>query len=108
MAGRQQKTTGKTTKASSGRKTTAKGKKVSEKKAGVTPEEAQQQAGIRDEVVVLVILAVSILLVLSNFNLCGKMGQAISGVTFGLFGIMASVFPLVVFFGISFFVERCV
>ena len=106
MAGRQQKTTGKTTKASSGRKTTAKGKKVSEKKAGVTPEEAQQQAGIRDEVVVLVILAVSILLVLSNFNLCGKMGQAISGVTFGLFGIMAYVFPLVVFFGISFFVAN--
>lgn len=106
MAGRQQKTTGKTTKASSGRKTTAKGKKISEKKVGVTPEEAQQQAGIRDEVVVLVILAVSILLVLSNFNLCGKMGQAISGVTFGLFGIMAYVFPLVVFFGISFFVAN--
>ena len=38
MAGRQQKTTGKTTKASSGRKTTAKGKKISEKKVGVTPE----------------------------------------------------------------------
>lgn len=72
----------------------------------LTPEEAQQQAGIRDEVVVLVILAVSILLVLSNFNLCGKMGQAISGVTFGLFGIMAYVFPLVVFFGISFFVAN--
>lgn len=106
MAGRQQKTTGKTKKASSGRKTTAKGKKAPEKKVELTPEEAQQQAGIRDEVVVLVILAVSILLVLSNFNLCGKMGQAISGVTFGLFGIMAYVFPLVVFFGISFFVAN--
>ena len=106
MAGRQQKTTGKTRKTSSGRKTTAKGKKTPEKKPELTLEEQQQQAGIRDEVVVLAILAVSILLVLSNFNLCGKLGQMISGVTFGLFGYMAYLFPLVIFFGISFFIAN--
>lgn len=106
MAGRQQKTTGKTKKASAGRKTTAKGRKTSGNKPELTLEEKQQQAGIRDEVVVLVILAVSILLVLSNFNLCGKLGQMISGVTFGLFGYMAYLFPLVIFFGISFFIAN--
>ena len=88
MAGRQQKTTGKTRKTSPGRKTTAKGKRTPEKKPELTLEEQQQQAGIRDEVVVLAILAVSILLVLSNFNLCGKLGQMISGVTFGLFSVI--------------------
>lgn len=106
MAGKQQKTTGRAKKATSGRKTTTKKKTSAEKKIELTPEEKQQQAGIRDEVVVLSILALSILLVLSNFNLCGKLGQAISGVTFGLFGFMAYFFPFVVFFGISFFVAN--
>ncbi len=106
MAGKQQKTTGRAKKAASGRKTTTKKKTSAEKKIELTPEEKQQQAGVRDEVVVLSILALSILLVLSNFNLCGKLGQAISGVTFGLFGFMAYFFPFVVFFGISFFVAN--
>ena len=86
MAAKQQKTT-------SRRKTPVKKKTSSgntrKKTPDLTPEEKIQQAGIRDEVVVLTILALSILLVLSNFNLCGKLGTAISNVTFGLFGLMA-------------------
>ncbi len=106
MAGKQQKTAGRTKKTTSGRKTSTKKKTSAEKKSELTPEEIQQQAGIRDEVVVLSILALSILLVLSNFNLCGKLGQAISGVTFGLFGLMAYFFPFVFFFGIAFFIAN--
>lgn len=75
MAGRQQKTTGKTKKASAGRKTTAKGRKTSGNKPELTLEEKQQQAGIRDEVVVLVILAVSILLVLSILICAASWGR---------------------------------
>ncbi|MDD3222619.1 MAG: DNA translocase FtsK [Clostridia bacterium] len=103
MAGKQQKTT-------SGRKAPAKKKTVSgnsrRKTPALTKEEKAKQAGIRDEVVVLTILALSILLVLSNFNLCGRLGQAISNVTFGLFGFMAYFFPLVFFFGVSFFIAN--
>ena len=106
MAGKQQKATGKTKKTTSGRKTTTKKKTSAEKKVELTPEEQQQQAGIRDEVIILSILALSILLVLSNFNLCGKLGEAISNVTFGLFGFMAYFFPFAVFFGISFFIAN--
>ena len=103
MAAKQQKTT-------SRRKTPVKKKTSSgntrKKTPDLTPEEKIQQAGIRDEVVVLTILALSILLVLSNFNLCGKLGTAISNVTFGLFGLMAYVFPFIFFLGISFFIAN--
>ncbi len=106
MAEKQQKTTGRAKKTTSGRKTTTKKKTSAEKRVELTLEEKQQQAGIRDEVVVLSILALSILLVLSNFNLCGSLGQAISGVTFGMFGFMAYLLPFVFFFGISFFIAN--
>ena len=64
---------------------TQKNKKVVEE---LTAEEREQQEGIRNEVVLLGILAVSVILLLSNFNLCGKLGEIISTITFGLFGKM--------------------
>jgi S-DNA-T family DNA segregation ATPase FtsK/SpoIIIE len=105
MAGKQQKTTG-SNKTTSGRKKTSKRENTSAKKVELTSEEKQEQAGVRDEIIVLSMLALSILLVLSNFNLCGKLGQVISNVTFGLFGMLAYLFPLVFFFGVSFFIAN--
>ena len=103
MAGKQQKTTSR--KKTPVKKRTSSGNRR-KKAPALTPEEKIQQAGICDEVVVLIILALSILLVLSNFNLCGKLGQAISGVTFGLFGFMAYLLPFACFFGSSFFIAN--
>ncbi len=60
------------------------------------------QNGIQDEVIMLFILAVSILLLLSNFGLIGKFGTVISGVMFGLFGIPAYVAPVLLFFAFVF------
>lgn len=106
MAGKQQKTAGTKKKTTTRRKTTTKKKNTSRKKtdayANLTPEELEQQAGIRDEILLVAILAFSVLLVLSNFNLCGSIGRLISGVTFGLFGFMAYFFPVMLFFSIAF------
>lgn len=106
MAGKQQKSTGTKKKTNARRKTTTKKKNNSRKKTEtrveLTQEELEQQAGIRNEVLLVTILAVSVLLVLSNFNLCGSIGQMISGITFGLFGFMGYFFPLILFLGIAF------
>ena len=104
MAGKQQKTSKGRTKKASGSKSTKnmvsqKNKKVIEE---LTAEEREQQEGIRNEVVLLGILAVSVILLLSNFNLCGKLGEIISTITFGLFGFMAYIFPIACFIGTMF------
>ena len=105
MAGKQQKTTGKRKKTVSSGKTNTK-KTVSQKKKStsvtLTPEEKEKQEGIRNEVVLVATLAISVLLLLSNFNLCGAFGRFISNITFGLFGFMAYVFPIGCFIGVMF------
>lgn len=55
-----------------------------------------------DEVFFLVSIAVTILLFLCNFNLIGKLGEILSDVMFGLFGYMAYVAPLLIFFAFYF------
>lgn len=61
------------------------------------PGKAQQNTEIRGEIIILNVLAVCILLVLSNFGLGGIAGEAVSSVSFGLFGVMAYVLPFAVF-----------
>lgn len=52
--------------------------------------------GISDEACIFIAVIVCILLFLSDVHLLGKAGEAIRGVQFGLFGIMAYVFPIAV------------
>ncbi|MCR5418101.1 MAG: DNA translocase FtsK [Lachnospiraceae bacterium] len=57
---------------------------------------------VRDEVILWVGLAVTSLLFLCNFHLIGKAGDAVSGVMFGLFGLLAYLFPPFLFIGVLF------
>ena len=50
--------------------------------------------GVRSDVVFCIVLAVSILLFLSNFNLVGSAGRAIGGFIKGVFGVMAYPLPV--------------
>lgn len=54
---------------------------------------------LKVEVVLLLILAFSIILLISNFGIGGMVGNYISKVAFGIFGVMAYVLPIVLFFG---------
>ncbi|NLG04942.1 MAG: DNA translocase FtsK, partial [Clostridia bacterium] len=60
------------------------------------------QNGLRDEVILLLILAISVLFLLSNFGLIGAFGDMISDVMFGLFGLFAYIAPIVFFIIIAF------
>lgn len=65
-------------------------------------EEMERAAAFREEVILWIIVAVSLLLFISNFGIGGKVGNAVSGVLFGLFGIIAYAFPVILLVG-SFF-----
>ena len=61
------------------------------------PKKDQQNTEIRGEIIILAMLAVCILLVLSNFGLGGTAGEAVSSVLFGIFGFMAYLLPFALF-----------
>ena len=48
------------------------------KKAGTKGKKAQNSYSFRDEIIILLTLAVAILLILSNFGLGGFLGNAVS------------------------------
>ncbi len=59
-------------------------------------------AEVKDEVILLVGIAVTVLLFLCNFHLIGKVGDAVSNVMFGLFGLLAYITPPALFFAVLF------
>ena len=48
----------------------------------------------RDEIILWVVLAFSIILCLSNFGIGGSVGNKLSSVFFGLFGLVSYIFPI--------------
>lgn len=62
----------------------------------------ERQQVFKKEIFLWIVVAVSILLFISNFGIGGNLGNAVSGFLFGLFGMVAYIFPLVLLVG-SFF-----
>ncbi len=54
------------------------------------------------EVILWAVLALSIILFISNFGIAGKAGNFISSIFFGLFGFTAYIFPFLLFGGTAF------
>lgn len=76
---------------SSGRKTNSRRKK----------NEVQHE-NFTEEVILWIVLAVSILLFISNFGIGGFIGGAISSFFFGIFGLIAYIFPVILVIGTFF------
>ena len=62
----------------------------------------ERQQAFKKEIFLWIVVAVSILLFISNFGIGGNLGNAVSGFIFGVFGMVAYIFPLVLLVG-SFF-----
>lgn len=61
-------------------------------------KENHKQSGLQDEIVLLFVLAISVILLLSNFGMIqAKFAVAVKNVMFGLFGIMSYVAPILLF-----------
>lgn len=90
-------------------KNTAKGKNArgagaSGRKNGSNRSSGEVSFG--SEVTLLIILAVCIIMFISNFGIGGFVGEKVSGFCFGLFGMMAYLFPICFFVGAAFFVSN--
>lgn len=87
-------------KSSSGRKNSS-GKTNSRQK-----KQNAAQESFTEEIVLWIILAVSILLFISNFGIGGAVGNAVSGFFFGVFGLLAYLFPVIFIIGTFFAVSN--
>lgn len=80
------------------KKNTNKSKSTKKKKRTyTTKKQKQKKALIKDEIILIITFVVSILLLLSNFDLSGKVGKAINNITFGLFGVLGYLIPFILF-----------
>ncbi|MDE6943423.1 MAG: DNA translocase FtsK, partial [Lachnospiraceae bacterium] len=57
---------------------------------------------IRNEILLIVFLALAIILFLCNFGIVGKAGDVVSDVMFGIFGLLAYIAPVIIFLAIAF------
>ena len=83
------------------RKTTVKKSSTAKRTSGTRKNTVREpmDEGVRAEIILLSVLAVSILLMLSNFGMGGVIGQAVCDFFFGLFGVTEWAAPVLIFFG---------
>ena len=73
----------------------AKSKKKSSRKP--TKKKKTEQSFLQDEVIIWLTLAVSLLLILSNFGLGGWIGDEVSYFFSGIFGLITYIIPFALF-----------
>lgn len=67
---------------------------------------AQQQEDFTKEVILWIVVAISILLFISNLGVGGTIGNAVSSFFFGIFGLIAYIFPVVLLVGTFFAISN--
>ncbi len=72
------------------------------KKRQTEPESQKNNSLITGELILLVVLALCFFMFISYFGVGGYLGSLISDVCFGLFGISAYLFPVLLFFAVAF------
>lgn len=93
-------------KSTSGRKTSSGNRKTTSGQKGRSRTNAKQEQNFTSEVILWSVLAVSILLFISNFGIGGTVGNAVSRFFFGVFGLIAYVFPMILLVGTFFAVSN--
>ena len=98
-----------------GTRTTGKGKRTSGSKAsggkstGTRSKnqiQNQEEGFLRSEVLIIGSFALSVLLFLSNFHLCGIVGDYLRMAQLGIFGMVGFVAPVILFVGTCFFLAN--
>jgi S-DNA-T family DNA segregation ATPase FtsK/SpoIIIE len=85
------------------RKTTNTRKKSNSKE---NQKRVKESGALQDEIILVVALVISILLFLSNIDLCGKVGHAVSSFAFGMIGAEAYLLPFIIFFMTAFHISN--
>ena len=85
---------------SSGRRTTSN--RNSGRKGTAQRTRTNEERLISNEVLLILALAAGALLFLCNFGIIGPVGDAVSTVMFGIFGLTAYIAPIFVFLAVAF------
>lgn len=72
----------------------ARSKKTGSRGASNKRKKTSQSTAVIEEIILILVFALSLFMILANFNLCGKAGQILQNTTFGLFGILGYVVPV--------------
>jgi S-DNA-T family DNA segregation ATPase FtsK/SpoIIIE len=72
----------------------------------ITKKKQQEQASFRNEVILWVTLAICIILFIANLGVGGFVGGKLSSFVFGIFGLIAYVFPICLFVGAVFTISN--
>lgn len=92
-------------KSSKGQKKTRTGKTSTQKKK-TTIQVEKKEDDLSKDIILWTVLAVSILLFVSNLGVGGVVGNAVSGFFFGVFGLTAYLFPIVLLVGTFFAISN--
>ena len=66
----------------------------------------EEHENFTDEIILWGVIAVSILLFISNFGIGGTIGNMVSSIFFGIFGLLAYVFPVILVIATFFFASN--
>lgn len=91
-----------TRKTSTGRRTSAGRNTKKTSSASRNYRGEPMDVAIRNEILLIVFLALAVILFLCNFGIVGKAGNAVSAFMFGLFGLTAYAAPVIIFLAIAF------
>ncbi len=92
-------------KSSSGKKKSTRAKSNTSRK-GTRGKNKTPEVSFEREVILWIVVAISLLLFISNFGFGGKIGNAFSRFFFGIFGLIAYIFPIVLLVGTFFAVSN--
>ena len=95
-------TSGRKKTTSSGRKNTSGRGRNTKSKTASSRARTNEERLISNEVLLILTLAVGVLLFLCNFGIIGPVGDSISRIMFGIFGLMAYIAPVFVFLAVAF------
>lgn len=88
--------------AQSRKSNTARGKKRTNSPRNNSRKSEPMDVAIRNEILLIALFALAVFLFLCNFGIAGVMGNTISDIMFGIFGLTAYIMPLAFFFMIAF------
>ena len=71
-----------------------------------TKKKVEEHENFTGEIILWIILAVSILLFISNFGVGGNIGNIVSSIFFGIFGLLAYIFPVFLVIATFFFASN--
>ena len=87
-------------------KRTSSGRKTNSGHKRTTKKQQERETEFTREVILWIVVAVSLLLFISNFGFGGTIGGTVSRFFFGIFGIISYIFPIVLLVGTFFAVSN--